>query len=142
MMQTINANGLVMGRLAAYCAKQALLGEKLAIINCKDVIITGDPKRILLDVKERRNRGDAFQGPFFPRSADRIMKRVIRGMLPHKKPRGSAALDNIRCYVSIPSSIKIEDAKSVPAAKFQSTKALKWSTLGVVGKSQGVKNHG
>ena len=38
----INAENLVLGRMAAVVAKQALLGEDINIVNCEKAVITGD----------------------------------------------------------------------------------------------------
>ena len=43
----INADGLITGRLASYAAKQALLGEKVDIINSEKACITGSKPQIL-----------------------------------------------------------------------------------------------
>ena len=42
----INADNLVLGRMAAIAAKQALLGEDVRIVNCEKAIITGDITQI------------------------------------------------------------------------------------------------
>ena len=37
----IDGNNLILGRLGSFVAKKALLGKKIDIINCKNIIITG-----------------------------------------------------------------------------------------------------
>ena len=93
----INAENLPLGRLAAFTAKQALLGAKVTIANCEKAVISGGKKNILADYKQRRARGTPSTGPFFPRSSDGIVKRAIRGMLPYKKGKGLDAFNRIRC---------------------------------------------
>ena len=44
----IDANNLILGRMATFIAKQALLGEDIKIVNCEKAVITGDRKEILL----------------------------------------------------------------------------------------------
>jgi large subunit ribosomal protein L13 len=63
----VDGTGLVLGRLAAFVAKQLLLGEKVDIINSEKVIITGSKQDILSKYKQRRDRGTPSRGPFFPR---------------------------------------------------------------------------
>merc|ERR1711908_130059 len=42
------------------------------------------------------------QGPLHYRSPAKILWRTIRGMVPHKTPRGAAALDRLKTYEGIP----------------------------------------
>ena len=140
-MKIIDAKGLIVGRLATYVAKQALLGEEFVIVNCKDAVITGDPKRYLMDIRRMREMGEPFNGPFYPRSADRIMKRSIRGMLPYKKTRGREAFKKIKCYVTVPSNFDGSKAQTLESAHSKNTKSLKLITLERVSASMGI-NYG
>ena len=96
-----------MGRLASHVAKQALLGNELAIVNCQEVIITGNKEMIEQDLADMRARiGSGQKGPKVSRSSDQIVKRAIRGMLPnHRRGRGKEALKRIRCFVGTPKEI-------------------------------------
>merc|ERR1712232_483521 len=42
------------------------------------------------------------RGPNHPRAPSKILWRTIRGMVPHKTPRGAAALDRMKTYEGIP----------------------------------------
>merc|ERR1712032_668852 len=42
------------------------------------------------------------QGPLHYRSPAKILWRTIRGMVPHKTPRGAAALDRLKAFEGIP----------------------------------------
>ena len=117
----IDANNLVLGRLASFAAKQALLGEKVDIINSGEVIIVGDKRIILEKYRQRRARGNPHHCRYFPIQADRIMKRTIRNMLPHKQYKGKKAFKNIRCYIGMPESMNKESVTSVENAKMKST---------------------
>ncbi|PIN72869.1 50S ribosomal protein L13, partial [Candidatus Woesearchaeota archaeon CG10_big_fil_rev_8_21_14_0_10_47_5] len=46
-MIIIDANNLVLGRLAARAAKLCLMGEKVSIINCEKAVISGNKKQLL-----------------------------------------------------------------------------------------------
>jgi len=48
-MKVIDGKNAVMGRLASYAAKEALKGEDIAIVNCGEIIITGNKKSIEAD---------------------------------------------------------------------------------------------
>mgnify|MGYP001614938527 CR=1 FL=1 len=52
----IDAEDLPMGRLAAFVAKQALLGYRVAIANCEKAIITGRKHEIIAKFRQKRIR--------------------------------------------------------------------------------------
>jgi len=116
-MKIINAEGGVLGRIAGYAAKQALLGEKIVIVNCNKIIITGNKKFIRENFEEKRRRvGSGQHGPRYPRESYRIVKRTIRGMLPsHIKGRGRQIYKDIRCYNEVPEEFK--DSKMISMAE-------------------------
>ena len=94
----IDANNLILGRLGAYVAKKALLGEKIDIVNCESCVVTGKRDKIFWDYRNKLKRGIPSKGPFTYRMPHRFVKRAIRGMLPYKKERGRIAFKNIKCY--------------------------------------------
>ncbi|MBI5073266.1 uL13 family ribosomal protein [Candidatus Woesearchaeota archaeon] len=85
-MIIIDATNLIVGRFATFAAKQALLGEEIAIVNCEKAFITGSKEHILNEYKRKRSIGTWATGPFYHRQPDRLVRRMIRGMLPHKQP--------------------------------------------------------
>lgn len=103
-MKIIDGKGAVLGRLASFVAKELLKGEEINIVNCEQIIITGNKKRIQEDFEEKRSKvGSGQQGPKVSRLSEKIVKRAIRGMLPnHRKGRGKEALKRVKCYVGIP----------------------------------------
>lgn len=101
----INADRLILGRMAAIAAKQALLGEEVRIVNCEKAVVIGHRKPVLASYKERLKRGQPQQGPFTQRRPDFFVRRTIRGMLPRKKSRGREAYSRIKCYVGIPEEL-------------------------------------
>jgi large subunit ribosomal protein L13 len=109
----IDAADSVLGRLASFAAKQALLGKKIVVVNSEKALITGNKQSIIKDYKHKLaiGRAGAFKGPFFPRTEERIMRRTIRGMLPWKRTRGRSAYRNVRCYIGIP--LEYESAKKI-----------------------------
>ena len=124
----IDAKNLVVGRLASFVAKSALLGEQIEIVNAEKAVIIGSQKNILAKYKQLRARGDAMYGPYFPRTPERILKRTIRGMLPHKNTRGREALKQIKCYHGIPARFEKQPISSVEKAK-RNDDAIKFMTL-------------
>ncbi len=98
----IDAKDMIAGRLATFVAKKALMGEEISIVNAEKAVITGNLKEIIQDYKKKRERGAALIGPYFPKTSERILKRMIRGMLPYKQPRGREALKRVKCYAGVP----------------------------------------
>ena len=41
----IDSKNIILGRLASFAAKHALLGENVDIVNCESAVITGNKKR-------------------------------------------------------------------------------------------------
>ncbi len=106
-MITIDGKGVVLGRLASFVAKKSLKGEEVKVINCDQIIITGNQKTIGREFKEKRSRfGHSQKGPKHHANSEKIVKRAIRGMLPdHRVGRGKEAFKRIKCYVGIPKEL-------------------------------------
>ena len=125
----INAKNAILGRLASYAAKQALLGKEIVIVNCEECVIAGKPGSVILKYKEMRDKGGAIQrGPFFPKVPEKIVKRTVRGMLPYKQGRGRDALKRVICYNEIPK--KYKEIKMIKAGKEKRIKLIKLKELG------------
>ena len=112
----IDADGLILGRMASHIAKRLLDGEKIIIVNAEKAIISGKRLSILREKHEFLQVGHYRKGPFHPRRPDRIVKRVIRGMLPRKKPRGKEALKRLRVYIGIPKDYEGKEMKKIQEA--------------------------
>ncbi|MEK6847980.1 MAG: 50S ribosomal protein L13 [Nanoarchaeota archaeon] len=123
MAKIIDGTNAVMGRLASYAAKQALLGEEIVILNCEKVIITGSRKDIMEKFESRRKKiGSGQKGPKYSRLAHLIVKRAVRGMLSHRSGRGKEAFRRIKCYQGVPEEFK--DAKKIVSGKEKKTKFI------------------
>jgi len=103
-MNIIEGKDAILGRVASYVARQALKGEEFAILNCEQMIITGNRKNIEEGFEAKRKRvGSTLKGPKVSRVSEKIVKRTIRGMLPnYRTGRGRDALKRIKCYVGVP----------------------------------------
>ncbi|MDY6817096.1 MAG: 50S ribosomal protein L13 [Halobacteriales archaeon] len=97
----IDARGCIMGRVASIVAERALSGESIAVVNAEEAIITGEEEDVVATYKQRADLS-SDRGPNYPKRPDQIMKRSIRGMLPHKRPRGREAFERVRVYVGNP----------------------------------------
>ncbi len=104
-VKVYDAEQMVVGRLGTKVAKAALLGENVVIVNAEKAIITGDP-RMLIDAWRAklniRTSSNPRRGPFHTRRPDKMVRRMLRGMLPWPKPRGKAALKRIKIYIGVP----------------------------------------
>src|SRR3990172_6827054 len=71
--------------------------------------------------KERGKMGHGMRGPKHIKTSERIVKRVIRGMLPeHRWGRGREAYARIKCYVGVPK--EFEGAKKIVSGKAKKIK--------------------
>lgn len=112
-MKIIDGKNAVLGRLASYAAKEALKGEEIVILNCDQIIITGNKKNIREKFEEKRRKvGSGQKGPKHSRDSEKIVKRAIRGMLSnHRKGRGKIAYRKIKCYIGVPK--EFQEAKKI-----------------------------
>lgn len=107
----IDGENAILGRLASYAAKQALLGKKVIIVNSEKVVVSGSRRNIIENYLKKRK----FKKVKFPSQPEQILKRTIRGMLSYKMGRGEAALDKIRCYKGIP--LEFEKEKKIKSGR-------------------------
>lgn len=103
----VDAEGGMLGRVASYVAKQALLGKEVAVVNCEKAVVTGKKRSVIGEfIISRRRGGSSRKGPRYPKSSDRIVKRAVRGMLPYKQGRGEAAFLRVKCYNGVPHDLE------------------------------------
>lgn len=128
-MKVIDGKDAVLGRLSSFVSKELLKGEEISIVNCDDIIITGNKKNIESEFKEKRSKyGSSQKGPIHSREIQKIVKRAIRGMLPNfRKGRGREAFKKIRCYSKVPK--QFEETKKISFAKDKKSKFVRVSHL-------------
>jgi large subunit ribosomal protein L13 len=113
----IDADNCIAGRLASVVAKRLLSGETIHVVNAEKAIVSGNPDATFAFFEQKIKRGDSYHGPFYPKNADAILRRIVRGMLPYKKPHGKDAYKRLRVYVSVPAELKGRKAEVVETAK-------------------------
>jgi large subunit ribosomal protein L13 len=139
-MTVIDANGLILGRLASTVAKQLLSGdEEIYIVNAEKAVISGSRATTLKEYRETRERGSMEFGPYFPKRPDRILKRTIRGMLPYKRARGRDAMSRLKVYVGVPSELKDTETITIADADMRLLSSSKYIELGEVSQKMGSK---
>lgn len=152
-VRLINAEGIVLGRMASYAAKRALLGEKVIILNAEKALLSKSKAYLIKEAMYKLNiqsYGNPRRGPFLMRRPDNFVRRVIRGMLPYSKnrygARGREAFKRIFVFQGIPDEkyikkitnediiIKDENFTNLPKKSL-----LKYSTVGEFCKMLGAK---
>jgi len=138
-MIIIDGTNLILGRLATHAAKQALLGEEVVVINCDNAIVSGEKEKIYAHYRQKVARGTPRKGVFFSRSPDRVVRRTIRGMLPHKQPKGKAAFGRVTCYRGVPEELAGKPVEQLQYANMSKLPNLKYTTVVQISKQIGAK---
>ena len=135
----IDATNMIVGRLATFAAKQALLGEKIEIVNCEKAMITGSKKWMLKEYAQKQQMGTPAKGPFIPKRPEGFVKRSIRGMLPYKRDKGRKAFERVKCYVGIPEKFKEKEFTKIENANISKVPNLKYIKIERICKHMGAK---
>ncbi len=102
----VNADGLILGRMASKVAKRLLNGEEVIILNAEKAIISGKKKSKVAEAKQFLEVGAPERGPFHYRRPDRIVKKTVRGMVPFSQPKGKNALKRLKVFMGVPEDFK------------------------------------
>ena len=137
MVTIIDGRNAVLGRLGSVVAQRIMDGEEIVVINAESIIVTGERDMIFADYKARVDRGDTTKrkGPFYPRRADLLFKRSVRGMIPWTSTSGREAYRRLHVFVGTPKQFadaeteKLEDAMKKISGKY--------TTLGAISKFLG-----
>jgi len=94
-----------MGRLASTIAKQLLRGNRVTVVRCEGINMSGAfirRKLIHLAFLRKKTLTNPKKGPFHNRSPSKLFERVVRGMVPYKTTRGATAMRRLRCFEGMP----------------------------------------
>ena len=130
----VDAQDCILGRVASQVAERALDGERVAIVNAEHAVITGRENQLVEKYQQRREVG-SDRGPAYPRRPDRIFKRSVRGMVPHKRPRGREAIERVRVYVGNP--YDDTDAEVLEGTSLDRLSNIKFVPLGDISEALG-----
>jgi large subunit ribosomal protein L13 len=117
--EIVDASNLILGRMASYVAKKALDGNRVTVLNAERAVISGTKERVVARAKQKlktRTLANLEKSPTHPRKPDGYVRRVIRGMLPWKKPRGKEAFHRVRVYIGTPDEYKDRPGKTIADA--------------------------
>merc|ERR1740130_726779 len=95
----IDGRGHMLGRLASIVAKELLNGQRVAVVRCEAINISGSLFRNWLKKREVvHKRCNTNPKKYFVhyKSPSRMFWKALRTMLPHKRARGAAALKCLR----------------------------------------------
>ncbi|XP_018329367.1 60S ribosomal protein L13a [Agrilus planipennis] len=115
----IDGKGHLLGRLAAVVAKALLNGNKIVVVRCEQLNISGNffrNKLKFMSFLRKRCNVNPARGPFHFRAPSRIFWKTVRGMLPHKTERGKQALRRLKAYEGIPPPYDRRKRLVVPGA--------------------------
>ncbi|KAI0140237.1 ribosomal protein L13 domain-containing protein, partial [Pestalotiopsis sp. NC0098] len=132
----IDGKGHLLGRLASIVAKQLLNGQKIVVVRCEALNISGEffrAKRTLHSIASGRvgyqvsvkyhaylrkmtRYNPTRGGPFHFRAPSRVFYKAVRGMIPHKTARGAAALERLKVFEGVPPPYDKQKKMVVPQA--------------------------
>lgn len=135
----VNADGLIVGRMASVVAKKLLNGEKVIIVNAEKAVLSGKKKSKVAETKEFLEVGSPGRGPLHYRRPDRILRKTVRGMLPFKQPNGQLAYKRLKVFIGVPEELKDKQLVTFEVAKAARLKGP-YFTLGELAKEIGWKS--
>jgi large subunit ribosomal protein L13 len=122
-VKVFNAENMVLGRMGSKVAKAALLGDKVVIVNAEKAVITGERRTVIEAFKAKhqiRTSSNPRKGPFHERRPDKMVRRMLRGMLPWPTPRGKAAYKRIHVYIGIPDEYAETEKIALEGSRYRS----------------------
>ncbi|KAK5173821.1 60S ribosomal protein L16A [Saxophila tyrrhenica] len=141
----IDGKGHLLGRLASIVAKQLLNGQKIVVVRCEALNISGEFFRAKLKYQafmRKQTRYNAWRGgPWHYRSPSKMFWRTVRGMIPHKTPRGAAAMERLKTFEGVPPPYDHKKRMVVPQALrvLRLKPGRKYCTVGRLGHEFGWK---
>lgn len=135
----VDGTNHIAGRLASNVAKLLLEGKRVSIVNCDKIMISGTRTNIINEYRKFLEISSIIHpehGPYHPRRPDTIITRMIRGMLPRKKPSGLTAHKRLRAYIGSPKQLK--SLKKIQFEKAKITRSTaNYTTMAELGRTIG-----
>jgi large subunit ribosomal protein L13 len=136
---TIDATDCIAGRMCSQISKLLLKGHRVRVVNAENTMISGDRYMIINSYRKFLTISSAtnpINGPVHPRRPDRILTKMIRGMLPIRKPSGISSFKRLRVYISVPPELKDAKMEIFKNSKIRKPQSY-YLTLGDVAKEIG-----
>lgn len=132
----IDADGLILGRMASKIAKRLLEGEQVMIVNAEKAVLSGRKRSKIAEAKKFLDVGGVGRGPFHYRRPDRIVRKSVKGMLPIRQPKGLRAYRRLQVFIGVPDNLK--DQKMDTLADAQAKRlTCSYFTVGELAKGIG-----
>merc|ERR1711931_161798 len=115
----IDGSGHLMGRLASTIAKTILNGQRVVVVRCEDINVSGNFYRNKLKVFEylrKRMNTKPSKGPYHFRCPSKCLFKVVRGMIPRKTARGMEAMNRLKVFDGVPPPYDRMKRMVVPSA--------------------------
>jgi large subunit ribosomal protein L13Ae len=115
----IDGKGHLLGRLASVVAKELLSGQRIIVVRAERINISGSLFRNKIkfsDFMRKKMVHNPRRGIVHYRAPSRVFWRSVRGMLPHKTPRGAAALAKLKIFEGVPAPYDTRKRQVVPSA--------------------------
>ncbi|KDD76284.1 hypothetical protein H632_c285p2 [Helicosporidium sp. ATCC 50920] len=115
----IDCRGHLLGRLASIVAKQLLSGHRIVALRCEEINMSGGMVRQKAKYERflrKRSVSNPRHGAVKFRAPSKIFMRTVRGMVPHKTPRGACAMERLSCWEGIPPHLNTKKRVVVPDA--------------------------
>ncbi|AJW71425.1 50S ribosomal protein L13 [Nitrosopumilus adriaticus] len=129
----VDATNLIAGRLASNVAKLLILGNRVSVVNCEKIMMSGTRTNQIKEYREFLEINSIINykhGPVHYRRPDTLIAKMIRQMLPFdRKPSGKEAYQRLRTYIGSPKQIKSLEKIQFENAKIKRT-AANYTTLG------------
>jgi large subunit ribosomal protein L13Ae len=141
----VDGKGHLLGRLASIVAKQLLNGQKIVVVRCEALNISGEFFRAKLKyqafLRKQTRYNAARGGPWHFRAPSKMFWRTVRGMIPHKTARGAAALERLKTFEGVPPPYDTKKRMVVPQALrvLRLKPGRKYCTVGRLGHEFGWK---
>ena len=109
----VDAKGLIAGRLSTKIAKLLIKGESITLLNAQDAIIVGNKDNIMEKFKMRVDanvKSNPHYGPKYARIPDRMLRRMIKGMLPRNPRAKERVFKRLTVFNAVPKDLANEKA--------------------------------
>ena len=137
----VDGTNCISGRLCSKVSKLLLQGNRVSVVNSEKVMVSGNKYEVIESYKDKLEVSSVtnpIHGPFHPRRPDTIITKMIRGMVPKRKPSGMLAFKRLRVYIGIPDELKNSTMRTFDDAKITKQQSF-YISMGDVAKQIGWK---
>jgi large subunit ribosomal protein L13 len=137
----VDATNCIAGRMCSHVSKLLLQGNRVAIVNAEKAMLSGNRYKTIDSYKEHleiNSVTNPIHGPFHPRRPDTIISKMVRGMVPKRKPDGIGAFKRLRVYMGVPEHMKDSKMESFDDSKITKPESY-YISLAEVAKQIGWK---